>query len=315
MTASTLTPHRTTSTARTGAVRAVLRLHRASLLIWTAYVVITAAILLWMLGPGGTGAVDEMAECARTKACDSHPAVGLYKMALLAVQWLILAPSYLLPAYAAAALVGRELETGTAQLAWTQNVSPTRWLATKLGVAAAAVTLGMTVLVLLFRTVRDDRFGIGNWSVYDPFVYHDATPLALAYPLLGLVLGALAGILLGRAMAALATATAATAVLAYVYSAARFHFWPSVTLTTPADAPSPSGMILSTELFSHDGTRLSGPEAIRLSPADLHSSYFVQEYHPVSHFWPLQAVETGSLLALTALAGFAAFSLLRRRTA
>ncbi|MET3987925.1 ABC transporter permease [Streptomyces sp. PvR034] len=314
MTGSALTAPRTTSANRTGTVSAVLRLHRASLLIWTAYVVITAGILLWMLGPGGAHAIDEMAQCERSKACDSHPAVGLYKIALLAVQWLILAPSYLLPAYAAA-LVGRELETGTAGLAWTQNVSPTRWLATKLAVTAAAVTLGMTVLVLLLRTVRDHRFGIGNWSLYDPFVYHDAALLAIAYPLFGLVLGALAGILLGRAMAALATATAVTAVLAYVYSLVRFHFWPSVTLTTPADGPYPRGMILSTELFSSDGTRLSGLELMRRSGPDVHASYAVHEYHPVSHFWPLQAVETGSLLALTALAGLGAFSLLRRRTA
>ncbi|MEQ4610956.1 hypothetical protein ABMX48_33425 [Streptomyces cavourensis] len=35
-------------------------------------------------------------------------------------------------------------------------------------------------------------------------------------------------------------------------------------------------------------------------------------YHPASHYWPLQLVETGILLALAALALFAAFRVLRR---
>lgn len=36
------------------------------------------------------------------------------------------------------------------------------------------------------------------------------------------------------------------------------------------------------------------------------------EVHPASHYWPLQLVETGILLALAALAVFAAFRVLRR---
>ncbi len=36
------------------------------------------------------------------------------------------------------------------------------------------------------------------------------------------------------------------------------------------------------------------------------------DYHPASHYWPLQLVETGILLALAALAVFAAFRVLRR---
>jgi hypothetical protein len=36
--------------------------------------------------------------------------------------------------------------------------------------------------------------------------------------------------------------------------------------------------------------------------------------HPASHFWPLQLVETGIVLAVAALATAAAFALLRRRT-
>lgn len=36
-------------------------------------------------------------------------------------------------------------------------------------------------------------------------------------------------------------------------------------------------------------------------------------FHPESHFWPLQLVETGILLTLAAIATLAAFVFLRRR--
>lgn len=43
------------------------------------------------------------------------------------------------------------------------------------------------------------------------------------------------------------------------------------------------------------------------------TGWFVDN-HPPSHLWPLQLVETGIVLALTALAVTAAFRVLRRRT-
>lgn len=42
---------------------------------------------------------------------------------------------------------------------------------------------------------------------------------------------------------------------------------------------------------------------------------FFSTYHPASHFWPLQLMETGIVLAITATATTTAFVLLRRRTA
>jgi hypothetical protein len=41
---------------------------------------------------------------------------------------------------------------------------------------------------------------------------------------------------------------------------------------------------------------------------------FWATYHPESHFWPIQLVESGVVLAVAGLATAAAFALLRRRT-
>lgn len=59
-------------------------------------------------------------------------------------------------AWAGAALVARELETGTARFAWTQGVSPTRRPAARLAVPAALLTAGTGTLVLLHLWARGD---------------------------------------------------------------------------------------------------------------------------------------------------------------
>ena len=48
-----------------------------------------------------------------------------------------------------APMIARELEAGTSRLVWTQSVTRTRWLATKLGVAGVgAAVVGLVGLVL-----------------------------------------------------------------------------------------------------------------------------------------------------------------------
>ncbi|WP_308216378.1 hypothetical protein [Streptomyces ortus] len=101
----------------------------------------------------------------------------------------------LLPAaVAGGALVGRELENGTAELAWTQSVSPARWPAAKLAVPALLLTAGGTVFVLVFRWAwAADRDLMGDdWTFHDVFAARG--PALVAYALCGLGVGALAGL-------------------------------------------------------------------------------------------------------------------------
>ncbi|MEU1850215.1 hypothetical protein ABZ499_13310 [Streptomyces sp. NPDC019990] len=49
-------------------------------------------------------------------------------------------------------------------------------------------------------------------------------------------------------------------------------------------------------------------------PAESAITGYYAVYHPSSHFWPLQLMETGIALAFAAVAVVAAFWLLRRRT-
>lgn len=67
---------------------------------------------------------------------------------LLGVVIILLAPA-VIGLFWGAPLIARELETGTAALAWNQSVTRTRWLAVKLavgGLAAMAVTEGLSLM-------------------------------------------------------------------------------------------------------------------------------------------------------------------------
>src|SRR4051812_7774845 len=54
----------------------------------------------------------------------------------------------LIGAFWGAPLVARELESGTYRVAWTQSVTRTRWLATKLGITALATAVAVGALSL-----------------------------------------------------------------------------------------------------------------------------------------------------------------------
>ncbi len=68
-----------------------------------------------------------------------------------------------------APLVTRELEAGTFRLAWTQSVTRTRWLATKLGVVglAAMSVAGVLSLMLTWWASPLDRAHLNPFGTFD----------------------------------------------------------------------------------------------------------------------------------------------------
>ncbi|MGP3983398.1 hypothetical protein [Streptomyces sp. KR80] len=294
-------------TPRSGSPWTVLRLHRSALWIWIAFVAITAAALLWLrFGPEATAAARLQAGCGTPghRACSMIPLDAdvyyTFQEHLLDVGSLLRNLAPVVAAWAAAALIGRELENRTAELAWTQSVSPARWLAHKLAVPVLFLAAGTALLVVGYR-------GLLDWSAahhlltagYRSNDYYFATgPSLVAYPLLGLTLGALTAFWLRRALPALAVGAAATWVVTWAIAPWRTRIWPTVTSTVKGN----------------------GPWGFTATPCQWNQSdhkYSVDAClgaHPASQYWPVQLAETGFALALTALATAAAFWLLRRRT-
>jgi hypothetical protein len=308
-----------------GLVWAMLRLHRSALWFWVLLVAVTAGALLWAYGPGGDAAWAEYrAEgCADPNpglACDySSPAYQRYSTTVsLGASLLNLVP-LLTAAWASGALIGRELESGTAQLAWTQSVSPARWLAAKLAVPAALLVSGTLAVTLAHRLMwsSDDElrhtFAWHAW--HDEYVFSANGTVATAYPLLGLAVGALAALVVRRALPALGVAALGLATLMYPLVALRPRLWPAETATTMGDYVGAVGMTVDLGALTSTGARVPIPDCAGergcLAAHDLVGYY--RDYHPSSHFWPLQLVETGIVLAVAALAILIAFRLLNRR--
>ncbi|MFD5843377.1 hypothetical protein [Streptomyces chartreusis] len=289
-----------------GLTWAVLRLHRTALVFWGLALTAATAALIWMYVIGDE-ARSGLSSCAEPTAADGLPSCAsveaitaddTYRAVLSLIAASLSYAIFLVAAWAGGALIGRELESGTARLAWTQSVSPARWLAAKLAVPAVLITAGTgaVALVNLWARGDDDPNLVGDW--YYPDVFVATGPTAVAYPLAGLALGALAALLLHRALPAAGMGFAAALVLYNVLERLREDLWPKATRTATGSLEMPRSVFVA----DWDATATDGVRHIRVT------------YHPQSHFWPLQYVETGLLLALAAAAALAAFALLRRRT-
>ncbi len=109
-----------------------------------------------------------------------------------------------------APLVARELEAGTHRLAWTQSVTRTRWLATKLGVttlaAAAAVGL-LTFAVTWWSNPLDGALSSTHGSLpsrLTPVSFAMRGIVPVGYAVFAVVLGATLGAVLRRSLPAMA---------------------------------------------------------------------------------------------------------------
>lgn len=309
-----------------GLTWAMFRLHRSALWFWVMLLVVAAGALLWAYHPGVRDAVEEYRRMncpgpGSDAYCDSTgPAYQRYTMLLSVGGGLITLVPLLTATWAGGALIGRELENGTARLAWTQSVTPARWLAAKLAVPAALLVSGTTVLALLHRlawtAATPELRELGGHDMYADSTYLGTGTLAPAYALLGLTVGALAGLLLGRALPALTLGALALLVLSSGLSFLRPHLWPVRTVIGRNEYPEQSGMLVGEGALTSTGARVEDPLCVDdlKCAAEHHITGFYRDYHPPSHFWPLQLTETGIVVVLGALATLAAFHLLKRRT-
>ncbi|MER7488171.1 ABC transporter permease [Streptomyces sp. NPDC126497] len=309
-------------------LRWLLRLHRPALLTGAAVVLLLGAALLWLGGPltdASAAAWKQYNACGSTPTCSyDQDSILLHKDVYTYTNFAVLAVPFLVAAWAGGSLTGREMESGTARLAWTQSVSPARWLASRLALPAVLSTAATGLLAWLHRlawTAADGRVGTTNsWDHFPTFYANGTVPVALA--LAGLAAGVLAGLLLRRALGALAAATVALGALWAAVHTALPHLWPTATETSGLrDGPTGLGIMVGQGVVTADGDRLDLPCYTSMMPgcestlSDMGAVGFYRDVHPAAHYWPLQLVASGALLAVAALLAYAAFRLLRRRTA
>lgn len=283
--------------------------------------------------------------------------VILYFLSILVI---LIAP-VLIGAFWGAPLIARELETGTCRLVWNQTITRTRWLTVKLaliGVAAMAVAEAFSLIQAWWAAPIGKAVGLGGSASiltegqYGPFVFptHGITPLG--YAAFGFALGATVGLLIRRAVPAMALTLAVFAVVQLITPLwIRPHLIPpsgtiatfqgtrasvyvgahsTMAVTAAAVPGQPGAWITSSAAVTAAGQPVStlpaacqsavpGNQAGGTPALDhclaSHGIRVAVSYHPVSHYWPLQAAETGMFLVLAlVLAWYCMWRLSRRRS-
>ncbi|WP_406105606.1 hypothetical protein OG698_25330 [Streptomyces sp. NBC_01003] len=298
-----------------GLVWTVLRLHRTALWVWTAYVVITAGLLLWLWGPGASAAQKAFDMFGYAGAQDNAfqgPARiiligGSFDSLFYEPSSLIGIASCAIAVFAAGPLIARELEQGTAQLAWTQSMSPARWLAVKLAVPAVFVGVGTGLIVILYRLVWNAHNHLLVAGIGPRSFSFSIGPATVATALFGLAVGVLAALVLRRMLPAFAVA----GVVQFLAGALRGNNWPFQH--SPFSRLQPELPVYSKAITS-SGAKVPDPGCyLSQKCLDRHDiTGFTRTYLHSPDYWPRQLAETGILLALTALAVVGAFLVLRR---
>ncbi|MEW1752109.1 ABC transporter permease [Streptomyces angustmyceticus] len=234
---------------------------------------------------------------------------------------LVLLPA-LIGLFLGAPLIARELEAGTHKLVLTQSVGPLRWLAAKTGLPALVVVTACTGLSLTFSwlwQVAGDEVSGYYW--YSTLGFHSLGPVPVAYALLALAIGVLAGLLLRRTVLSMGVTLGAVVAVQVVLAQLRPYLLPTVTTEFPKNRPAQvpdDSWLVGQGHYTRSGARLSD------SPCDASAGYEdclrqhgvvgqYMDHHPASHHWPLAWIEAGIVLALTAALTVVAFRVMRRR--
>ncbi|WP_330334504.1 ABC transporter permease subunit [Streptomyces sp. NBC_00536] len=310
------------------------RQFRAQALVGLAALVLLAGYLVVLGRRIHSEYDDTLTHCATATAC-SGPLGALadrYSLQADLLGYLLLTVPAVIGVFWGAPLIARELETGTHRLVWNQSVTRTRWLAAKLAlVGLLSMTISGVYSLLLtwatgpVTTIVNNRFEPAN------FASHDIAPLG--YTAFAFVLGAVLGLILRRAVPAMAaTLVIFTALQIAVPILLRPHY----------QAPTRTSVPLTADLIGHltkigtygdiGGLRVpGGPWVIDTSPildsagkevghtpwfqdcmdhsslselptclakGNLHVTITEQ---PADRYWTFQYLETGLFIALAAL--------------
>ncbi|MET9611004.1 ABC transporter permease subunit [Streptomyces sp. NPDC006512] len=283
---------------------------------------------------GGYGAADavtpRLSECAGAAAEKSRECVELLKEFQQQHQYplrrplqvLVLLP-FVFGLFLGAPLFAQELESGTYRTVLSQSVTRTRWFLAKLAVPAALTVLFgglVTAAATWWWHTIDGPVGSG-FPWYGPMPYDAIGPAPVAKSLLLLLAGVTSSLLIRRTVAAMGATVVVGAVLLYALEQVRGALWPvRVAQARGGAVPVPDGAWLRAEgLLSATGQRVPDASAC-LSAGDYEQCLARRgvtgewaEYHPTSHLWPLQWMETGVCLAAAGVLALFCFWWTRRR--
>ena len=221
------------------------------------------------------------------------------------------APLFLIPGLVGvvvgAPLLGRELEQGTWQLAWSQTVPRTRWLITKLALVTGGLVVFGAAITAVMSWYHAPLDRVSTRLQPPPFNYEGVLlPCSL---LCAFGLGVLAGLLLRNTIAGMVVAYIVWEIPSAVITLLNgpINFPPAATerITCRAGCPG-AGTNSVPPVTGHLGDLVTGV---------VHrGDQLIVSYVPAGRFWALQLIEGGLFLVVAAAALGTAVWLLHRRT-
>jgi len=310
-------------------VRGTTRQHKTALL-WTIAVVAVVAIALAVTGIQLHGLAVRGGRNWYGLTRASVDYAGLLQVFALILQLTALLAGMFL----GAPLLPREIDSGTAKLAWTQAASRTRWLLAQVLtlaglLALAALAIGAEFGWWLSPFPQDDFGSIYPRSPWWPLRFNLSPLLLAGWVVFALICGVFLGAAIRRTLPAVAATLAGYGAVLYEVSASwRMHYLPPLhravsvqfqgggsygyTMSWGPQRP----VIMSEALAWPDGRLLSNAEQLR--PGAWMTAHHVVmwiTYQPSSRYHIFQAIELGWLLVASALLVVAAIVVIGRRPA
>jgi hypothetical protein len=254
----------------------------------------------------------------------------------------------LIGAFVGAPVLARELETGTFRYAWTQGFGRRRWTLAKLVPLAVTVTAATGLFSLVFSWYARPFFADGSRIPLDPTLFGLRWVTFAAWTLAAFAVGALAGFLIRRVVAAIAATLAVYAGLLFTARLYLQQHYLSPLVGRNLFSPPASAWILGgwwtkgsmtisqsamaqviTPMFRQTLPALV-PKNVKgddvkfykgtantqvLSTLVRHGYTQWTSYQPGSRLWPFQWIEGGWLLALSVLLLAVTVWLVRHRAA
>ncbi len=312
----------------------IWRQHRAAL---TGVAVLLGgfAVYLWLTGLQIHHAYATYCHPANSFACLATFS-GKYGPAASVVSIFLQAVPALIGAFIGAPVLAREMETGTFRYAWTQGIGRWRWTLGKLVPLAVAVTATAGALSALFSWYNQPFIAAGYTMPLATRLFNLIGIAFAAWTLSAFAIGVLAGMLIRRAVPAIAATLTVYAGLAFTAGLVlRGHYMTPLgtnAMKLPDSAwavsqwytkdgrfaftsPHSSQFIRAVRELCPGSFGGSDPSTMQPPPQCLaqHGYTLWTSYQPGSRFWPFQWIEGGWLLALSMLFITVTVWLVRRR--
>ncbi|MEU3269300.1 ABC transporter permease subunit [Saccharomonospora sp. NPDC006951] len=294
------------------------RQHRVQILVTVAFLAaLGIALLVHGISVSNSLGGADSAALARDRFSEVSAVLG----------WFPLVPLLIGIFWGVPVLAG-EYERATHKLVWTQSVSRSRWLLTKLGGLAVVVVLtGLAFGAMISAWIGVfDGTGLTGHRFADPGLFTVSGVVPAAWWLFAFTLGVTAGAIAQRVLPALAVTVGVFAVALFLFMTNRDAFAAPqhLEITSAGQGAGAETYVVGSTWLDGQGRAIEGDAVDRVclpqgAPATenaYHESGCRQlvEFQPADRYWRFQLIEAGILLTLTAAFVVTTAMRVRRRT-